>query len=117
MQVPIHTKDSVIRAGVVCCGSRRRYVRPKAIAASSFLDASMMTRLVIPDPFSNSNREASGVPPQPGDYWLFVQTRRVIDGWPKGGRDLYFKASDLVITSSNIVRITVLQDGSIRYGP
>src|ERR1700685_4573076 len=45
MQVPIHTKDSLIRAGLVCGGSRRRYVRPKAIVASSFLDASMMTRL------------------------------------------------------------------------
>ena len=115
MDAPVHSKDSIIPTGVVCCGSRRRYVRQTAIAGNSFLHASMMTRLRIPDPFADHSRGPEATPPAPGDYWLFVETRRVMRGWPKGADDIYFKTSDVVVTSSNIVRITVLPDGNLRF--
>lgn len=89
-------------------------MRKTTMNGSSFLDVSMMKKLHISDPFAVPARGPETVPPEPGDYWVFVQTRRVVRGWPKDG-DIYFKASDIVVTSSNVVRITVLPDGNLRF--
>ncbi|MGA7424421.1 MAG: hypothetical protein WBW77_17185, partial [Candidatus Sulfotelmatobacter sp.] len=47
-----------------------------------------------------------------GDYVIYVQTRRLLRGWPKSGRQQYFVASDIVVTSNNILHITIVPDAS-----
>lgn len=49
---------------------------------------------------------------KPGDYAIFAQTRSVMQGWPKSEHDAYDAVSDLVVTSSNILHITILPDGA-----
>jgi hypothetical protein len=46
----------------------------------------------------------------PGNYAIFVQTRRVMRGWPSLA-DQYQTVSDLVVTSSNVLHIKLLPEG------
>ena len=43
-----------------------------------------------------------------GSLAFFVQTRRVMHGWPKSERDQYHSISDIVVTSNNILHVTIL---------
>ena len=47
---------------------------------------------------------------KPGDYAIFAQTRSVMRGWPKSQHDAFHAVSDLLVTSSNILHITILPD-------
>jgi hypothetical protein len=111
MLLPVHSKDGPIPEGVVCCGSDRRYIGKTPISANAYFKIILPPR--IPGLVAGSNFRLVPIEPPPGDYSIFVQTRRVMKGWPKSERDLYFKASDVVITSSNCVHVTVLPDGSV----
>jgi len=81
-----------------CCSSERRYLSPKPLTGQ----------------FGVTLRYFFQYPPiielKPGDYAVFVQTRSVMRGWPKSIRDLYHSVSDLVVTSANIMHITILPD-------
>ena len=72
-----------------------------------------MSRLHIRDPLLETGPTMQVTAPEPGEYWVFVQTRRVMLGWPKA-QDKYFKAGDTLVTSSNILKITILPDGTFR---
>ena len=47
---------------------------------------------------------------QPGEYFIFAQTRNVIRGWPKTPYNAYHSVSDIVVTSSNILHLTIVPD-------
>jgi hypothetical protein len=46
----------------------------------------------------------------PGEYTVFMQTRRVLLGWPKSERQKYKSASNIVVTSSNVLHLTLVAD-------
>jgi|SRR5208283_370129 len=110
MPTPVHSKDGP-PVGVVCCGSRRIYVGETPVTASAYFRIALPPR--IRDPFAESAPSLTPVEPEPGDYSIFVQTRRVMKGWPKSERDRYFTTSDIILTSNNIVHITLLPDGTV----
>jgi hypothetical protein len=65
--------------------------------------------------FSNAPKFLFPTPPaglKAGEYAIYVQTKRLMRGWQKSGRDQYFAASDIVVTSNNILRVTIVPDGS-----
>jgi hypothetical protein len=106
MPVPIHSMPTT-NMGLVCCESNRRYLKQKPLAATGYLDLASTWQFLGARP-----RDVSPSLPglKPGDYAIFVQTRRVNRGWPKSHHDLYFTLGDTVVTSSNILHITVLPD-------
>lgn len=111
MPTPFHSKDRFLTPGIVCCGTDRHTVGETPIAARSFLSLDTLWTQ-IPNPLAKGG--SATIPSRtPGDYWLFVETRRVLRGWPKSEKDSYFKASDMVVTSRNIVHFTILPDGSM----
>jgi hypothetical protein len=112
MEAPVHSKDMSLTPGIVCCGSNRHTIRKTPIAARSFLSLDILWER-IPDPLTKKDSQTTLGQAKPGDYWLFVQTRRVMRGWPKSEKDSYFKASNLTVTSNNIVHFTILPDGSM----
>lgn len=103
---PLHSPWDRTTIGGICCSSKRRYLRRDP-------------RITISGVFSL----AKGKPPvrlmpdlttccemKPGEYVVFVQTRRVLRGWPKSEHDKYFGASEIVVTSNNVLHLTVLAD-------
>jgi len=96
-----------LNLGVVCCGSDRKYIRQKPLAATSSLNLRLAWEFL--------NRRHPTIPARPadlkpGDYAIFVRTRRVMRGLPKSQHDVYFAVGDIVVTSSNIVHIKILTD-------
>jgi hypothetical protein len=79
-----------------CCDSDRRYLSQQPVTGTRFRVS--MGYLV------------QFTPHQPGDYAVFVQTRNVMRGWPKSTRDAFHSVSDLMVTSANIVHVTILPD-------
>ena len=103
--IPIHSHP-IAQPGVVCCDSNRRYVRLKPLGTVAYLDFMFLER--------NLNMKSLPHPPtppmhfEPGDYTIFVQTRSVMRGWPKSDHARYHDLSDTVVTSSNVLHITIL---------
>ena len=97
----------MINTGLVCCDSNRRYLKQKPLATIGYLNLKSTWQFL-----SGRRRDVPASLPvlKPGDYAIFVQTRRVNRGWPKSHHDLYFAPGDTVVTSSNILHITVLPD-------
>ena len=46
----------------------------------------------------------------PGEYTVFMQTRRVLRGWPNSGDSKYRGVSNVVVTSSNVLHLTLVAD-------
>lgn len=112
MDTPVHSKDVFGTPGIVCCGSNRHSIRKTPVAARSFLSLDILWER-ISDPLAKKESQTALDQAKPGDYWLFVQTRRVMRGWPKSEKDSYFKPGSLTVTSNNIVHFTILPDGSM----
>jgi hypothetical protein len=109
MSDPIHSQASEPPKGVVCCGTRRRYVAHQPIATIAYVTVPSKNL------FSNAPKVLFPTPPtglKAGDYAIYVQTKRLLRGWPKSGREQYFAASDIVLTSNNILHITIVPDAS-----
>jgi hypothetical protein len=105
MSAPIHSQPSN-RMGYVCCGSKRRYLGPKPLAGEGVLvNLKRIERFANEATFRLPRMEF-----KPGDYAIFAQTRSVMRGWPKSEHDAFHAVSDLVVTSSNILHITILPD-------
>jgi hypothetical protein len=65
--------------------------------------------------FSNAPHFLFPTPPaslKAGEYAIYVQTKRLMRGWPKSSREQYFASGDVVVTSNNILHITIVPDGS-----
>jgi hypothetical protein len=105
MAAPIHS-DVFSPPAIVCCSSDRRYVKQKPLASEASLQLKWLER--------GLGLSTSLTPRKfkPGVYAIFAQTRSVMVGWPKSEHDRYHTVSNLVVTSSNILRITILPDAS-----
>ena len=98
---PVHSRQRALMGGV-CCETKRRYLsqKPKfAVFAISFERLQGVT--VKPDLTTASEIT-------PGEYAVFMQTRRVMRGWPKSQNEIYNSVSRIVVTSSNILHLTIL---------
>lgn len=105
MAAPIHSAV-VSPPAIVCCTSDRRYVKHKPLASEAFLQLKWLER--------GLGLSTSLTPRKfkPGIYAIFAQTRSVMVGWPKSEHDRYHTVSNLVVTSSNILHITILPDAA-----
>ena len=103
---PTHLLPNV-NTGIVCCGSDRRYIGRKPVAATSGVNLRLAWQFLNRRPPVIASRLADL---KPGDYAIVVRTRRVMRGLPKSQHDLYFAVGDIVFTSSNIVHIKILND-------
>ena len=101
----IHSRGSGAPVGVVCCGSNRRGIGQKPLSVTTVFKLKM-----LPSPLSPFATSPSAF--KPGDYVIFIQTRRVMRGWPNSSQDRYFAADGDVVTSTNILHITMLPDVS-----
>lgn len=103
---PTHLLPNV-NTGIVCCGSDRKYIGEKPVVATSSVNLRLAWEFLNRRPPAVASRLADL---KPGDYAIFVRTRRVMRGLPNSQHDLYFAVGDIVVTSSNIVHIKILND-------
>ena len=109
--VPIHSQPSL--AGYVCCDTNRRYLGKEPLVADTALRIEYLERSVN---FRLRNSLVIGAIPslaeklKPGEYATFLQSRRLMRGWPKSEHDQYHIVSDIVVTSNNVLHITILPD-------
>jgi hypothetical protein len=109
--VPIHSQPSLM--GYVCCDTNRRYVRNEPLVADTALRMEYLERSLN---FQLRDSQVLGaIPPfakklKPGEYAIFLQSRRLMRGWPKSEHDQYHAISDIVVTSNNVLHITILPD-------
>ena len=107
MSAPIHSQSSN-RMGYVCCGSKRRYLGPKPqVGEGVIVNLKRIERSANEATFPLRSMEL-----KPGDYAIFAQARSVMRGWPKSEHDAFHTVSDLVVTSSNTLHITILPDAT-----
>lgn len=103
---PIHSHPFTT-SGFVCCGSKRRYLSrsPISIRAQSI----SLKRLQL---FGNgmSISPLKRFDLKPGEYVIFAQTRNVMRGWPKTSHDAFHALSDFVVTSNNVVHLSIVSD-------
>lgn len=102
---PIHSQASHPLA-YVCCGSNRRYLGPKSLSDEGVL----LSLKWIERSTNEATFPVRRMDLKPGDYAIFAQTRSVMRGWPKSQHDAFHAVSDLLVTSSNILHITILPD-------
>jgi hypothetical protein len=89
----------------VCCQYNRRYLSQRPLTARVGFTANYFRRQATL-PFYRGEWPLTKL--TPGDYEFFVQTRSVMRGWPKPGHNQ--SPSNLVVTSSNVLHITILPD-------
>ncbi|MFZ1916239.1 MAG: hypothetical protein WAU58_01605 [Terriglobales bacterium] len=94
--VPFHSPPFLS----VCCQYNRRYLSQRPLTARVGFTVNYFRRQATL-PFYLTKLT-------PGDYEFFVQTRSVMRGWPKPGHNQ--SPSNLVVTSSNVLHITILPD-------
>jgi len=109
--LPIHSQPSLM--GYVCCNTDRRYVGNEPLVAETTLRMEYLERSLN---FQLRNSQVLGaIPPlaekmKPGEYAIFLQSRRLMRDWPKSEHDQYHTVSDIVVTSNNMLHITILPD-------
>ena len=109
--VPIHSWPNLM--GYVCCDTDRRYLGKEPLVAETglrmeYLERSLNFRL-------RDSQVLGAIPPfaeklKPGEYAIFLQSRRLMRGWPKSEHDQYHSVSDIAVTSNNVLHITILPD-------
>jgi hypothetical protein len=103
---PIHSQKRKSNSGV-CCNSKRRYIGKKPSTAEfsiRLIDLQQTTRMLQPD-FSVS----ASTDVKPGEFYVFLQTVRVLHGWPKSEQQRYSEKGP-VVTSNNVLHLTILPD-------
>jgi hypothetical protein len=106
MTSPVHTNAGLF--AYVCCDSYRRYVGHLSRLVTLTFSLQDVERSL------NFQLGRTGLPTaqklNPGEYRMFVQTKRLMRGWPKTQHDQYHSVSDIVVTSNNVLHITILPD-------
>jgi len=101
MAAPIHSRLWHPFA-YVCCSEERRYLSQKPLNGTGYrVSLGYFLQLAPLQP-------SRPLELRPGDYAVFVQTRTVMRGWPKSTREAFHSVSDLVVTSANILHLTIL---------
>ncbi len=103
---PIHSRSRVMQGHYVCCRSKRLYLSEKPSIASFSTTLGGIPRL-IPKPDMTTDTEIT-----PGEYTVFMQTRRVLHGWPKSEDEKYRGVSKIVVTSNNVLHLTLVGDST-----
>jgi len=88
----------------VCCDSDRRYATPQPLSVQMIFSFKDLERSLNGSRFWPLTTEL-----KPGEYGMFIQTRRLMRGWPKLA-DEYSDVSNIVVTSSNILHLKILPD-------
>jgi hypothetical protein len=96
--------------GIACCGDRRKYIGDKPLVGFGSFAFSEWRMNLLPLDGVPRNDPNPIKTLQPGEYDLFVQTRRVMRGWPKSEHDRYFSVSNILVTSGNTLHLTILPD-------
>jgi hypothetical protein len=106
LMAPVHSRPDYGTA-IACCHSERRYVGTSPVTIPE-VDISLdeLDRNAMPLNVVSLQRMKL----KPGDYAIFAQTRNIMRGWPKSEQDLTHKLSNIIVTSSNILHITVSPD-------
>ena len=108
MPMPLDSKDS-FSDPVVCCGSDRHYIgATPTVATSMRFVVKWFKRSSVNLMLPGVSTPSSQLPP--GDYAVFLETRRVTRGWPKSERETHHGVSNFTVTSSKILHITLLAD-------
>jgi len=105
MDVPIHSR-LYSTYGIVCCRSDRRYVGQQGVVAVATFSLKCFELPRLYPALPGVAELPKSLPA--GDYTIFVQTRNLRLGWPKSDRERYHAVSDIVMTSENILHITIL---------
>ena len=98
---PVHSRQRAPIA-FVCCETKRRYLSQKPKFAAFALSFERLQGVKLKPDFTTASEVT------PGEYAVFMQTRRVLRGWPKSENDTYSAVSRIVVTSSNILHLTIL---------
>jgi len=104
LSAPIHSQ-SIYPLVYVCCNSYRHYLSRSPVMISSGPLISLKRIERFPDAQTLSHLEL-----KPGEYAVFAQTRNIMRGWPKTTHDAYHAVSDIVLTSSNVLHLTIVAD-------
>lgn len=117
MPAPIHSRLSH-PFGVVCCGSKRRYVTQKGVAGPEFrVSLKRMEGVANASRIPPSLLRSDPIELKLGDYAVFAQTRSVMRGWPKSQSAAFHEVSDFVLTSANVLNIKILPDATADQPP
>lgn len=98
---PVHSRQRAL-IGAVCCETKRRYLSQKPKFAAFALSFERVQGVKLKPDLTTASEIT------PGEYAVFMQTRRVLRGWPKSQNEIYFGVSRIVVTSSNILHLTIL---------
>jgi hypothetical protein len=101
---PIHSRSRVMQGHYVCCESKRIYLTEEAAVASFSTTLGRILRL-MPKPDMTTGTEIT-----PGEYTVFMQTRRVLRGSPKSQDQNFRGVSNIVVTSNNVLHLTLVAD-------
>ncbi len=101
---PIHSYSRGMQGGYVCCESKRIYLSEKPSIAAFSTSLGGIPRL-MPKPDMTTDTEIT-----PGEYTVFMQTRRVLRGWPKSEHQKYDRVSNIIVTSSNLLHLALVAD-------
>jgi hypothetical protein len=101
--LPIHSQPSLM--AYVCRDTNRRYLGKEPLVADTTLRVEYLGRSLA-SPVLGAMPQLAG----PGEYAIFLQSRRLMRGWPKSEHDQYHSVSDIVVTSNNVLHITILPD-------
>jgi hypothetical protein len=98
---PLHSMP-ILNTGVVCCESNWHYVGRRPVTATAYLNLKETWRFL--------KARGQDVPDLiPGDYCIWIRTRRVRRGLPSSSfHDRYLTAGDVVVTSRNVVNFKIL---------
>jgi hypothetical protein len=103
---PVHSQP-INTPGIVCCGSERHYLGrfPVSIRAQgiSLKHLQLFGNGMSISPLKRFDLEL-------GEYAIFAQTYNVMRGWPSTSHDAFHALSDIAVTSSNIVHLTIVSD-------
>ncbi len=95
--------------GVICCDSKRRYLTQTGSLISpvffTFNSVQRFVQEVSRDPFLPVVPESES---KPRGYSVFVQTGRVMRGWPRSKNEKYHGRSSFLVTSSNVLHLVIL---------
>jgi hypothetical protein len=105
LAVPVHSrKRAPSKYGRLCCQSKRHYISEKPSAVEFAFRLSYFNQ----GDFGHAVDVVPGLfDIKPGDVYVFLQTARILRGWPKLERQKYTE-DGIIVTSKNVLRLTIL---------
>ena len=89
----------------ICCDSKRRYVGHQPLSVGMLFSFKDLERSLNGSRFWPLTKQLT-----PGEYEIFIQTKRLMRGWPKSPEETFDKASNIVVTSNDILHLKILPD-------